>query len=118
MSGASRPIARLSRRVSLFAPVTIIDGHGLPAQGFAPAGEVWAALRPMGGRSDSEAGPGIVFSGYEAEIRAPHPVTAGWRMQAGTRNFRVRDVFPAPDTSEGPGGRLVLVLSEEVPVNG
>lgn len=118
MSGTGNPIARLSRRVSLMAPVALTDGHGLPAQGFAPAGDVWACLRPMGGRTDSEAGPGLVFAGFEAEIRAPHPVAAGWRLQAGARNFRVRDVFPAPEPGPGDNGRLVLILSEEVPANG
>lgn len=118
MSNSDRPIARLSQRVMFHAPITQIDGHGLATQGFTEAGEVWACLRPTGARADSEAGTRFVFAGFEAEIRAPHPVAAGWRLQAGTRVFRVRDVVTAPAPDSTGSGRLILALSGEVSADG
>lgn len=97
-------------RIALARPSNALDELGAPV-GFEPAGSAWARLEPLGAGGGEEPFAGQGRARLRVQIRAPHPLAAGWRMIIAARIFRVQTIS-API---GRGGIVEADCIEEAP---
>lgn len=88
----------LRARVHLLRPIRTLDDLGGAAITWSDEGAVWAEIAPLSVREDAafDVLRGRAF--HRVSLRKPNEVRAGWRLQWGSRVFRViavRDSAPA-----------------------
>lgn len=101
-------IGALRRRVTVFSPDRMPDGAGGFAETWAAAGEFWARIVPLSGSEIIAADRLESPARFRAEVRAPNPAQAGWRVSWRDRWHRIETV----QSGERPGDRILLILSE------
>lgn len=103
------PIGWLRRRVTIEAPVDTPDGAGGVARTWESAGEVWAAVEPVGAGFRFAAGQAGQAVTHRITLRAGPDLTVRHRLQDGTRTYEIRSVHTADAEA-----RFLVALTEEM----
>jgi head-tail adaptor len=104
---------RLNRRLTLEAPENVSDGAGGYQTTWVPLGQLWAALKPRGGRESAADGATVSSVSYSITVRGAPPGSSArpspeQRFRDGNRIFWVRAV-----TEQDPAGMYLICFADE-----
>ena len=104
---------RLSRRMTLEAPIRTPDGAGGYVESWAPLGEVWADVSARAGRERAEGLAPVSAVSYRIVVRAAPPGSparpqARQRLVEGQRRFLIQAV-----ADWGSAGRYLVCFADE-----
>jgi SPP1 family predicted phage head-tail adaptor len=86
-------IGSLRRRVTLEAPIDVIDDAGSMTRSYAPLADLWAQVTPVNGESRFEAARQESSITHIVRIRWRNGVLSEMRFALGPRRLRIHAVF-------------------------
>lgn len=106
---------KLNRKLTLEAPVRVMDGAGGYSESWTALGELWAEIRPGTGREAERGELAVASVPLKITVRAAEPGAPsrpmpGQRFREGVRTFRILSVFEA----DAAARFLVCSAREEV----
>lgn len=104
---------RLKRKLTLEAPQVLPDGAGGLVQTWTALGQVWAEVKPGGGRERFEAGLPVSRVSHRITVRGAPEGSASrpgpnQRFVDGGRIYKIRAV-----TERDPAGRYLICFADE-----
>lgn len=85
-------IGTLRHRLTVEAPVEAADGAGGVARTFAPVGQIWGLIQPMGGTEVRAEERQVQRLTHAIVIRPFAGLTAAHRLRKGARVFDIRAI--------------------------